>query len=702
MNRKSSVFWVTLSLLLFFSCSSNRRETAFYVSLDGDDQNPGTIEAPFRSVEQAQSAVRDLKQKNGIPRGGITVYLRGGYYPIRKTLHFTEADGGKSDAPVVYRGYHGEEVHFIGGEVIKNFVPLNDEDFKKRFRADVRDQIVQADLNEQGITDYGRLKATGFGKPSVPTALELFFKGEPMTLARYPNVGEWMRIASVPQFGDSLLHEGDVNAVNLRFGIPSGRHYGRFKYAGDRPSSWTKNEDIMLQGFWTWDWADSYVKVKNIDVANKEFIISHPHSSYGYARDQKYYALNIPEELDAPGEWYLDREKGILFFLPPSLIEPESAVVSVLEDVMIRMEQTEHLRFENIIFECSRGDAVRMVGGTNNLVGGCTIRNMGNNGVFIDGGTSNGVVGCDIYNMGDGGIFVSGGDRKTLTPAGNYIVNNHIYRYSRLNITLRPAVQICGVGNLAAHNHIHDAPHLGLLFSGNDHVLEYNEIHDIAKETGDVGAFYIGRNWTERGNVIRYNYFHHLHGPGLHGVMAVYLDDAASGTHIHGNIFYQAGRAAFVGGGHDNIVENNVFIDCPTSIHLDARGMNWARDGFQKGGDCLMYEKLDEMQYDQPPYSTRYPLLAKILDRDPCMPRGNIYRTNLSYGGKWKYVEVDADEVTIENNYVLKDVPSYIDIENMQLYPDNENILRDMGFQKIPIADIGLRVDQYRRVLPEK
>ena len=59
-------------------------------------------------------------------------------------------------------------------------------------------------------------------------------------------------------------------------------------------------------------------------------------------------------------------------------------------------------------------------------------------------------------------------------------------------------------------------------------ILEFNEIHDIAKETGDVGAFYIGRNWTCRGNIIRYNYFHHLFGPGLHGVRAVYLDDFSS------------------------------------------------------------------------------------------------------------------------------------------------------------------------------
>ncbi len=702
---KRNPHFIILLLPIFFflfSCSSGNKEIIFYVSPDGDDHHPGTIEAPFRSIEKAQNAVRELKQKNEFPEGGVTVYLRGGFYPIRQTLRFTKDDSGRKGSPMTYKAYPGEEVRFIGGEVIGNFVPLADPDAKARIPASVRDKIMQADLKSQGITDYGVLKATGFGKPSQPTALELFFKSEPMTLARYPNNGGWMQIASVPQFGDTLLNEGGGGDVGSRFGIPVGRHYGRFKYEGDRPSTWTKNKDIMLQGFWTWDWADSYVKVKTIDVAKKEIIPFHPHGAYGYTQAQRYYALNILEELDSPGEWYLDREKGILFFWPPSPIEPESAVVSVLEDVMIHIDGAENLRIEGITFECSRGDAVKMDGGNDNLIGGCIIRNMGNNAIIIEGGTRNGVVGCDVYNMGDGGIFINGGDRKTLTPGEHYIVNNHIYRYSRINITLRPAIRIQGVGNTASHNHIHDSPHIGLLFNGNDHLLEYNEIHNIAKETGDVGAFYIGRNWTERGNVIRYNYFHHLHGPGLHGVMAVYLDDAASGTHIYGNVFYQAGRAAFVGGGHDNIVENNVFIECSKSIHLDARGMNWARPEFLPGGHCQMYEKLEEIKYDQPPYSVRYPELATILYRDPCMPRGNIFRTNLSYGGTWRYVEPDADEVTIENNYVLKEVPKYVNIEKMQFYPDNEAILEDMNFQKIPVDSIGLCIDQYRRSLPGK
>jgi hypothetical protein len=392
----------------------------------------------------------------------------------------------------------------------------------------------------------------------------------------------------------------------------------------------------------------------------------------------------------------------MLYFWPPSPIEKGVAYVSVLEDLMIHLDNTSHVRIEGFTFEGGRGEAVKITKGSHNLVAGCTVRNMGSTGITVEEGTYNGVVGCDVYHVGDEGIIIEGGDRKTLTPAHNYAVNNHVHHYSRINKTYRSAISLSGVGNRLAHNYIHDAPHTGVLFTGNDNILEYNEVHDIAKETGDVGAFYIGRDWTKRGNIVRYNYFHHLHGPGLHGVMAVYLDDAASGTTIYGNIFYQSGRSAFIGGGHDNIVENNVFVECEPSVHFDGRGVAWASNYIKKGGSWNMYEKLEAVSYTAPPYSTQYPALAALLDlENPAMPHGNIIRTNLSYGGTWLNIadEVDTTQVTIENNYVLEVVPVYIEVESGRLYPDDEAIMTELKFEKIPFDSIGLYTDEFRHSL---
>ena len=196
--------------------------------------------------------------------------------------------------------------------------------------------------------------------------------------------------------------------------------------------------------------------------------------------------------------------------------------------------------------------ALKSSGGEGNLVAGCTIRNMGGTAVVVDGGSENGVVGCDIYQTGAGGIRLAGGDRRTLTPAGNYAVNNHIHHFARLQRTYAPAIQLDGVGNRAAHNLIHDAPHMAIGFGGNENVMELNEIHDVCQETGDVGVFYTGRDWTVRGNVIRHNFIHHVNGPGLYGAQGIYLDDCASGTIVFGNVIYKTARAMLIGGGRDN------------------------------------------------------------------------------------------------------------------------------------------------------
>ena len=115
---------------------------------------------------------------------------------------------------------------------------------------------------------------------------------------------------------------------------------------------------------------------------------------------------------------------------------------------------------------------------------------------------------------------------------------------------------------------MHDAPHTAAFFLGNDHILEFNEVYRVCVETGDAGAFYIGRDWTQRGNVVRYNYFHDL-AATMEAIVAVYLDDMACGTTVFGNIISRVHLGVLIGGGRDNIVENNIFLDCPLAISLD-------------------------------------------------------------------------------------------------------------------------------------
>jgi hypothetical protein len=237
------------------------------------------------------------------------------------------------------------------------------------------------------------------------------------------------------------------------------------------------------------------------------------------------------------------------------------------------------------------------------------------------------------------------------------VENNHIHDFAKVYRTNHPAIRLRGVGQRAANNLIHDAPHMGMYFIGNDHLIEYNEIHDIARETGDVGAIYTGRDYTSRGTVIRYNYLHHLHGPGLHGVRAVYLDDFTSGIDVFGNVFYKAGRAAFIGGGRNNRIANNLFIECQPSVQIDGRALSWAHHHFDMDHPkyaSTLRDRYAEVNAGEPPYALRYPPLVDLYEDDPRVPKYNVVEHNLSFDGIFLdlYDGVDLEIATVRNNLI--------------------------------------------------
>ena len=480
---------------------------------------------------------------------------------------------------------------------------------------------------------------------------------------------------------------------------------GIFEYDGDRPARWVAEQDAWVHGYWFWDWADERHKIKSIDTQRRSIEVERPYHGYGYRKGQWFYAFNLLSEIDQPGEWYLDRQSGVLYFWPPSPIEQGEALVSVLPN-MVTMKDVSHVTLRGFTFEAVRGTAITMSGGSDNRVIGCTIRNVGEWAVTVSGGRGHGVVSCDMYHMGCGGISLSGGDRKTLTPAAHFAENNHIHHYARVKRVYQPGIQLQGVGNRAANNLIHDAPHMGLGFGGNDHLIELNEIHSVCSESNDAGAIYTGRNWTMRGTIIRHNYLHHINGFRGRGCVGVYLDDMFCGTEITGNLFYRVTRAAFIGGGRDCLVQNNLFVDCEPALHIDARALGWAHGH----SDMWVTEGRDKstlsgIRYKEPPYSERYPELVNILNDEPAAPKGNRVRCNVSFGGQWDGVQASAREYqTIENN--LTDVDPHFTTPDrlsegklpraVDFALEADSPAWGIGFQPLPLDHMGLYEDENR------
>lgn len=662
-----------LSLVLTIFVPAADAKANFYVSLSGDDSASGSLDRPFATLEKARDAIRQLKREGDLPDGGVTVHVRGGVYPLTKTFNLGGIDSGTESSPIVYRAYKDEPVRFIGGKQVDGFTPISDPAILKRIDEKSRGKILQTDLRAHGITDFGQVSPQKFGGPVHSTGLELFFNDKPMTLARWPNKG-FVKITG-------LLESGSVNVRGTK-----GSKTGKFMYEGDRPKRWVEENDVWVHGYWFWDWSDERQQVESIDIEKRMISIKPPYHHYGYRVGQWFYGLNILAELDEPGEWYLDRETGILYFWPPEPIEKGSIVVSVLNG-LVEMSRVGHIVIKGLTFEAARGTAVVMSDCNHTQINGCVIRNLGGSAVQVGGGNNNSVVGCDIYAIGSGGISLRGGQRKTLSPAGHLAENNHIHHYGRWRRMYTPAISLAGVGNRAAHNLIHNAPHMAIGFSGNDHVIEFNEIHNVCLESNDAGAIYSGRDWTMRGTVIRYNYLHEITGFRNKGCVGVYLDDMFCGTEISKNVFYKVTRAAFIGGGRDCLVENNIFVDCRPALHIDARAMNWASYHV----NTTMTERLKAIPYKSKLWRKRYPRLVNILEDEPAAPKGNIVRRNICSGGRWLELHSGADKnvVTWEDN--LKDPqPGFVDKANMNFQLRDDSKAYKLGFKRIPMEKIGL------------
>ncbi|MCE5219117.1 right-handed parallel beta-helix repeat-containing protein [bacterium] len=666
--------------------AADAQSMALYVSPTGNDAwsgrypTPRDGDGPLATLTGARDALRRLKAASAFPVGGISVAVQPGTYELSSPLELTDADSGLAGGDVIYRAWPERQVHLVGGKVVRNWTPVTDPTVLSRLDPSARGKVMQADLRAAGVTDLGEVVSEG-------RRLEFFFKDEPMTLSRWPNEG-FVKIVDVL----------NLNPVDVRG--TKGDRGGKFVYDGDRPKRWTTESDPWLHGYWFWDWADQRMKVESIDTDKRIISLAPPQHSYGYRKGQWYYALNLLCELDSPGEWYLDRQTGILYFWPPSPITDGSAVVSVLGD-MVKLSNASNVIFEGFTFEGSRGSGIVMSGGEHNQVLGCTFRNLGSWAVKVSGGAANSVIGCDVYNVGNGGISLSGGDRNTITPAGHLAENNHIHHYGRWNRMYQPAISLSGVGNRAAHNLIHNAPHEAIAFSGNEHVIEYNEIHSVCYESNDAGAIYAGRNWTMRGTTIRYNYLHDISGFEGRGCVGVYLDDMYCGTAINNNLFYRVTRAAFIGGGRDNSIENNVFVDCRPAVHVDARAMGWAKPG----AESWVKESSEKgthlgLPYLKPPYSERYPQLLNIVSTDPFAPMGNRIDRNVCVGGRWDEIEGKGRPfLTIGDNLLDQD-PLFVDAEHLNFQLKPQSPAYQIGFERLPIEKMGLYKDPRRASWP--
>ena len=684
MSRFSTV--LLAATVLAVGCHTAVAET-FFVAADGSDANSGTEAKPFATLERARDAVRKLKQ-TASDSESVAVVVRGGTYRISASLKLDAQDSGSEDAPTVWRAATGEEVRLCGGPTLPPdaFSPVTDEKVLQRLGAGARDKVLKVDLTALGVDELGSYPDRFRGAPAVP---ELFFNDQRLAIGRWPNEG-WTTIAKI-------VDSGSIPRIGDKSNRP-----GVFEYEGDRPGGWNLGAGVWLQGYWCFDWYAETIKIKAVDREKRQITLATP-TLYGVKQGnpspRRYRALNLLEELDSPGEFYIDRVDGLLYLWPPSPPADARIVLSTLNGPLIVLRGTEHIILSGFIVEAGLGNGIEIVGGRGNRLEDCEIRNMRQLGIQVSGGKAHCVAACNIHDTGTGGLLLEGGDRKTLTAAGHQAVDNHIWQFSQHQPTSAYGLILGGVGNRAAHNLIHDAPHQAIGIRGNDHVFEYNIVHDVVTETDDAGALYKGRNPSCRGNVIRYNFWRDIGSPMGHGTAAVYFDDGDGGDTVFGNIFLRCGHpgkgsfaTVFSHGGHDNLAENNIFIDCKRALGSAPWNDKRWKEAVDGGRGCFWQKLLlEDVDITKPPYTTRYPDLVGFMDPQPGQPRANHSKNNLLVrcgqvsSGNWV---IDPKEI-----WVTDEDPGFVDAANgnYQLRPDAEVFKRLPGFKAIPFDKIGPR-----------
>jgi hypothetical protein len=457
---------------------------SIFVSTAGDDHNPGTISSPLKTFQAAQSAVREFKKHNP---GTISVWFRAGTYYLPKTIVFTPEDSGEAGAPIIYAPYPGEHVVLSGGARLS-----------PRWTA-YRDGIMKTSVPAGTSTD------------------QLFVNGQRQMLARYPNY--------------------DPNAKYLG-------GWATDAISPERAKRWADPRGAYIHAIHQYLWGDvHYVITGKSADGNVAYEGGWQNNRPKPMHAQYRFVENVFEEMDAPGEWYLDRANSLLYFYPPAGLDLENAVVEAVrlkhlvefrgsQESPVKWIELRGFTFQHASrtfmetrepllrsdWRIYRGGALFFTGAEDCYMDDCFLDQLGGNCIFVSGynrririsrthiarAGANGIsfVGVrkavrnplDSYDdrLAIGDLDLTPGPRTTDFPSECLVEDTLIYQTGQVEKQTAPVEIDIARAITVRHCSIYDVPRAGINIGDGcwgGHHIDRCDVFDTVKETGDHGSF---------------------------------------------------------------------------------------------------------------------------------------------------------------------------------------------------------------------